>query len=102
MVFLAILLAGIGTYLSRALFIVALANVRFPPFALRVLEYVAPAVMGALVVSMLTTADGDVEIGVAELSGLVTAALLAWKTRNHVLTLLGAMAVFWACRATFG
>ncbi|MFT6771004.1 MAG: branched-subunit amino acid transport protein, partial [Congregibacter sp.] len=53
--FLAIVLAGLGTYLSRAIFIVVLADRSFPPLALRALEYVAPAVMGALIVSMLTT-----------------------------------------------
>ena len=99
--FLAIVLAGIGTYASRALFIVALANQRFPPLALKALEYVAPAVMGALIVSMLSTPAGDVLIGAAELSGLSAAALVAWKTRNHIYTLVAAMAVFWVVGAFF-
>ncbi|MFT7288089.1 MAG: branched-subunit amino acid transport protein [Halieaceae bacterium] len=94
-VFFAILLAGAGSYLSRAIFIVALAQRQFPPLALRVLEYVAPAVMGALVVSMLTTAEGEVAIGVAEIAGLACAAAVAWITRNHILTLLVGMLVFW-------
>ena len=93
--FVAILLAGLGTYLSRAIFILALAERRFPPLALRALEYVAPAVLGALVVSMLTTADGQVHMGTAELAGLACAAVVAWKSRNHILTLVAAMAVFW-------
>lgn len=98
-ILLAIGLLGFGTYLCRALFIVMLADARFPPLALRALEYVSPAVMGALIVSMLTTADGQVLIGIPELAGLVCAALLAWKTRNHIVTLAGAMAVFWALYA---
>ena len=92
---LAIILTGLGTYASRAIFIVALANQRFPPLALRALEYVAPAVMGALIVSMLTTADGDVQIGAAELVGLLTAAVVAWKTRNHIYTIILAMSLYW-------
>jgi branched-subunit amino acid transport protein len=92
---IAIVLAGLGSYLSRAVFIVALAEQRFPPLAMRALEYVAPAVMGALIVSMLTTADGQVQIGAGEFAGLLCAALVAWKSRNHILTLLAAMAVFW-------
>lgn len=98
-IFLAISLVGIGTYISRALFIVLLADAKFPPLALRALEYVSPAVMGALIVSMLTTADGVVLIGVPELAGLVCAAVIAWKTRNHILTLIGAMTVFWTLYA---
>ena len=93
---IAIVLAGIGTYACRALFIVALANQRFPPLAMRALEYVAPAVMGALIVSMLSSPEGEVLIGTAELVGLVSAALVAWKTRNHIYTLIVAMSAFWA------
>lgn len=92
---IAIVLAGVGSYFSRAIFIVALAEQRFPPLALRALEYVAPAVMGALIVSMLTSADGEVQVGLPELAGLFCAALVAWKSRNHILTLVAAMAVFW-------
>lgn len=92
---IAIILTGLGTYACRALFVVALANQRFPPLALRALEYVAPAVMGALIVSMLSSPEGDVLIGEAELAGLISAALVAWKTRNHIYTLIAAMAVFW-------
>ena len=98
---LAIVLTGIGTYLSRAIFIVALAERRFPPLALRVLEYVAPAVMGALIVSMLTTPSGDVQIAAPELVGLGVAALVAWRSRNHILTLVAAMLSFWSMLALF-
>ncbi len=92
---LAILAAGAGTYFMRAVFIVALASRRFPPLAMRALEYVAPAVMGALIVSMLTSAEGNVEVGLSEASGLLVAALVAWRTRNHIYTIIAAMTVFW-------
>ena len=91
----AILLAGIGTYLSRAVFILVLAQRRFPPLALRALEYVAPAVMGALIVSMLTTPRGDVQIGVPEITGLVCAAIAIRATRSHVYALFAGMGSFW-------
>ncbi|MFK8040787.1 AzlD domain-containing protein [Congregibacter sp.] len=97
--FFAILLAGIGTYLSRAIFVIALADRSFPPLALRALEYVAPAVMGALIVSMLTSTDGQVRIAGPEMAGLCSAALVAWKTRNHIFTLITGMAVFWIVAA---
>jgi len=93
---LAIFLTGLGTYLFRALFIVALSGRRFPPVLLRALEYVAPAVMAALVVSMLVGAKAQpVPVSAAQLGGLGCAVLVAWKTRNHVVTLCAAMAVFW-------
>lgn len=93
--FIAILVTGMGTYAMRAVFIVALANRRFPPMVLRTLGYVAPAVMGALVVSLLIDAQGAVSLGAPELMGLATTALLAVQTRNHIITLLGGMAAFW-------
>lgn len=93
--FFAIVLTGIGTYLSRAVFILALAQRRFPPLAMRALEYVAPAVMGALVVTMLTTPQGEVLLGVPEIVGLASAAVVAQRTRNHVLSLTAAMVSFW-------
>lgn len=93
--FIAILVTGIGTYAMRAVFIVALANRRFPPMVLRTLEYVAPAVMGALVVSLLIDGEGVVSLGAPELIGLATTALVAVKSRNHIITLLSGMAAFW-------
>ena len=92
----AIVVTGIGTYLSRAIFILALAQRRFPPLALRALEYVAPSVMGALIVTLLTSPRGEVLIGLPELIGLVVAAVTARITRNHILTLVLAMSAFWA------
>jgi branched-subunit amino acid transport protein len=91
----AIVLAGIGTYLCRALFIVAMARRRFPPLALQALEHVAPAVLGALVVTMLTGVDGQLMLGLPEAAGLLTAVVVAWRTRNHVYTLIAAMLVLW-------
>jgi branched-subunit amino acid transport protein len=93
--FFAILATGLGTYASRAIFVVLLARRRFPPLALRTLEYVAPAVMGALIVAMLTTPEGQVQIGPAEALGLAMATVVAATTRNHVLTLVAAMGTFW-------
>lgn len=92
---LAILLSGLGTYAFRVLFIVALAGRRLPPLLLNALEYVAPAVMAALVVGLLLGAEQQAAVGAAELGGLVCAVAVAWKTRNHVATLCVAMLVFW-------
>lgn len=97
--FLAIVLVALGTYASRAVFILVLAQRQFPPMALRALEYVAPAVMGALVVSMLTSGEGTVLIGMPEIAGLVCCAAVAWKTRNHVYTLFAAMLLYWIVAA---
>ncbi len=95
MVLLAIVLTGIGTYALRAVFVVTLSRQRFPVLALRALEYVAPAVMGALVISMLTSSEGQVALGIPELAGLAVAALVAARTRNHIYALAGALGAYW-------
>lgn len=96
---LAIIAAGLGTYFSRAVFIIALAN-RQIPFQVRLaMEYVGPSVMAALVVTMLVGGDGELMVGAPEALSLLTAALVAWRTRNHLLTIVLAMTVFWGLRA---
>lgn len=95
MITVAIIVTGIGSYLMRAFFIFALARYAFPPSLLRALEYVAPAVMGALVVSMLTNSDGELVAGLPEVIGLMAAALVAKLTGNHILSLVTGMLTFW-------
>ncbi len=94
-VFFAIFITGVGTYLMRGSFIFLLAERQFPPLAVRTLTYVAPAVMGALVMSMLTTPEGSIQIGIPEFAGLAAAAILAGMTRNHIVTLTGGLSIFW-------
>ena len=95
MILTAIILTGIGSYLMRAFFIFALARYQFPPVMLQALEYVAPTVMAALVVSLLTTPDGELVAGVPEIVGLVGTAIVAKVTGNHILALITGMSIYW-------
>jgi len=95
MILTAIILTGIGSYLMRAFFIFALARYQFPPIMLQALEYVAPTVMAALVVSLLTAPDGELVAGVPEIVGLVGTAIVAKVTGNHILALITGMSIYW-------
>lgn len=95
----AIAAVGLGTYVFRALFIVSLAKRRIPDQVLLALQFVAPAVMAALIVALLTDSDGHVAIGIPELSGFAVGGAVAYRTKNHIWTLLSGMAVYWAVRA---
>lgn len=97
--FFAIVAVGVGTYLGRGIFILALANKKIPDPVLVALQFVAPAVLSALIVALLIDSDGNVAIGVAEVSAFVVAGAVAFKTRNHILTLFAGMSVFWLVRA---
>ena len=98
MIATAIILTGLGSYAMRAFFIFALARYSFPPIMLRALEYVAPTVMAALVISMMTSAEGKLIAGLAESLGLLLAATVAKFTGTHILSLLAGMGRFWAIR----
>lgn len=93
--FLAVLVVGLGTYALRSVFILALANRRIPPTVIAALDYVAPAVLAALVVSLLVGADGTLAVGPAEVAALVAGAAAIWRTRNFLLSAGIGMAVFW-------
>jgi branched-subunit amino acid transport protein len=94
----AIVLTGLGTYFSRAVFILALANRKLPPRVLSALQYVAPSVLAALVVTMLISPDGTPLIGVPEMAGLLVAGAVARASRNHLATLAAGMGIFWLAR----
>jgi branched-subunit amino acid transport protein len=97
--FLATVVVGLGTYLSRSIFILALAKRRIPDSVLVVLQFVAPAVLGALIVALLIDGDGSVAIGIPEIAALAVGGAVTYKTRNHILTLLIGMGVYWITRA---
>lgn len=97
--FLATVVVGIGTYASRSVFILALAKRRIPDGLLVALQFVAPAVLGALIVALLIDEDGSVAIGIPEMAALTVGASVTYKTRNHILTLVVGMTVYWVVRA---
>ncbi|MBL6698271.1 MAG: AzlD domain-containing protein [Luminiphilus sp.] len=98
MIATAIILTGLGSYAMRAFFIFALARYSFPPILRRALEYVAPTVMAALVISMMTSTEGKLTAGWAESIGLLLAATVAKFTGNHIFSLLAGMGSFWVIR----
>ena len=97
--FLATTVVGLGTYVFRAVFIVALAKRRIPETVLVALKYVGPAVLGALIVALLTDSEGNVEIGIPELAAFVAGGFVAHRTRSHVWTLVVGMVVYWVTLA---
>lgn len=94
----AVVLVGVGTFASRALFIVGLADRTIPPGVLRTLEYVAPATLAALIASMLTAETGGV-VGLPEVAGLAATIACALRTRSLTVVLVVGMLAYWATRA---
>lgn len=92
----AVLAVGAITYAMRAGLILVLADAELPDRLLRALRYVAPAVLAALVVSLIADADAPRQgVTFAEVAGLLVAAPVAWKTKNLIATLGAGMTAFW-------
>lgn len=92
---------GLGTYMSRAIFIVTLADRELPPVLRQALRFVAPAVMASLVVSLLYSST-DTGVGWVELSALAAGSLVGWRTRSLPWVLVVGMVTLWTLRWVSG
>ena len=99
--FWVILLAGIGTYAARAVFIVAVGDRTLPPLIERGLLYVGPAVLAALTASLLTSPDGvgDFLQSVPEVAATIVAVAVAVRFRRFDASFAVAMVVYFALNA---
>ena len=94
---LTILGAGLCTWLLRLSFIELWQWMSVPPLLDRALRYVPPAVLAALVVPALVRSGGAIDLSPDNLrlmAGIV-AAVVAWFSRNVLLTLAVGMGVLW-------
>ena len=96
-----ILLAGIGTYAARALFIVGVGDRTLPPLVERGLLYVGPAVLAALTASLLTSPDGVGAFleNVPEVVATVVGIAAGLRFRRFDVSFAAAIAVFFALTA---
>ena len=92
----AILLAGAGTFLMRASFLLAaqkLADV--PESVRRILRQIPPAALAALVVPAFLRPEHELDLWQPELGAGLIAALVCWRTKSIAATLgVGMAAVF--------
>ena len=84
------------TYFTRYTMIAALGR-ELPMLARRWLRYVPPAVLAALVVPAALAPEGRLEIGLPAWA-VLAGAVVAWRTRSVLWTILGGMAAFWLLR----
>ena len=85
---LTMLAGGLLTYGIRLSFILVLERWRPPAFLQRALRFVPPAVLSAIILPELLQINGKLTYTLANprlLAG-VLAGLVAWRTRNVVLT----------------
>ena len=96
-----VLSVGFGTYLARLSSIGLFGDRRLPPALERALEYIAPSVLAALVLPAVIRPEGAVDLTPENLrlfAGVV-AALVAWRSRNVLLTTAAGMGALWVLQA---
>ena len=92
-VWLIFFLGGLLTFGMRYSFIYLLGRFELPETLRRSLRFVPPAVLSAIVLPELVIRSGQFDVSPTNfrlLAGVV-AILVAWKTRNTLLTILAGM-----------
>lgn len=102
-VWVLIVVIGAGTFALRVSMIALLGRIsRTPPALERVLRFIRPAVLAALVAPAVVLLDGEpafmAPLNPRLVAGTV-AIFIAWKTGNVLLTIVGGMGVLWIVQA---
>lgn len=98
-IWLVMILAGLLTFATRLSFILLLERIRVPEWFRSGLRFVPVAVLSGIILPELTSPNGSLFLSWRNpqlLAGAV-AILVAWKTRNVLLTIavgMGALLVF--------
>lgn len=92
---LALAVGALATWILRVCFITLLPADRLHPRVRRTLRHVGPAVLGAMIVTMLVGHGGlpALVTPTARHLALLVAALVAWRVRNVLAPMAAALAV---------
>jgi len=100
-IWLIMILSGLITYGIRLSFIQLFGKIEVPLWLGRALRFVPPAVLSAIVFPELLMPSGTLDISLSNLRLLagILAGLIAWRTKNVVLTIAVGMAALLALQA---
>ncbi len=102
-IWLTLLLGGLLTFGMRFSFIYLLGRFEVPETIRRALRFVPPAILSAIIVPELFVQQGQLSFSLSNFRLLAggVAALVAWKTRNTLLTLVCGMATLLLLQSLF-
>jgi branched-subunit amino acid transport protein len=101
---IAMVATGLATFLIRLSFIALLGRLKMPELATRALRFVPPAVLSAIIFPELFLYGGEWNLSpgnIRLLAGMV-AALVAYRTKNVVWTIIAGMLSLYALQAVLG
>jgi branched-subunit amino acid transport protein len=93
-IWVVMIITGMITYAFRLSFIILFERKDLPPALQRWLRYVPPAVFAAIIFPEIFVRDGLVVLSSdnSRLFAALIAAIIAWRTKNVLLTILIGMA----------
>jgi branched-subunit amino acid transport protein len=95
---------GLITFAYRLSFIALMDRLRVPALVTRALRFVPVAALTAIIVPELVISNGTADLSLDNLrliAGAV-AIIVAWRTKNTLLTIGVGMAVLWALQLVMG
>lgn len=95
---------GLVTFLTRLSMIALIERAEMPVLLKRGLRYVPTAVLSAIVLPALVSPEGPLDLSLSNLRLLAgaAAALVAYFSRNVVMTIAVGMGALWLLQAYFG
>jgi len=94
---LIVIAMGIVTFGIRLVPIVLLGRIEIPLVVQQALRFVPPAVLTAIIVPELLFRDGQIDVSLTNvrlLAGLI-AIVVAWRTKNALITIGAGMIALW-------
>ena len=100
---LVMLASGLVTYAIRLSFILFVGHRQIPALWLRALRFVPLAVLTAIIFPEVLMPGGNLSLSLynARLLAGLLASIVAWRTRNVILTILVGMLSLWAMQHVF-
>lgn len=98
-----LLLGGLATYLTRLSMILLFSHWQIPPWQGRALRLVPAAVFSAIIAQEVFIQNGAINLSFhnERILAALAATLIAWRTKNVLLTLAVGMATLWALQMFF-
>ncbi len=99
-----VLIAGLLTFGTRLSFILLLHRIQMPGWFMRGLRFVPMAVLSAIILPQLATRNSTVDLSFhnPQLFAGAIAILVAWRTKNVLLTILAGMGALLLLKAILG
>lgn len=102
--FLMILGMALVTFAVRYPVLVLVGKIPLPDRVFRALRYVPPAVLAAIIVPSVLMPSGSIDVSPSNsylVAGIIS-AIIAWRSKNLLLTIVLGMAIFLALRVIIG